>query len=56
MMASTTSGPLAETVGWAGFYTTTAAFALPSVLLIVYIMRYGPDHARGVSTEEAPDG
>ncbi|MBX2802778.1 MAG: MFS transporter [Myxococcales bacterium] len=47
LAASTTSGPLAETVGWAGFYFTTALFAVPSALLIGYIMRYGPGHAKG---------
>ncbi|MCB9678708.1 MAG: MFS transporter [Alphaproteobacteria bacterium] len=45
--ASATSGPLSEMVGWAGFYVVTALFALPSAALIVFLMRYGPEDARG---------
>lgn len=54
LAASTTSGPLAEYAGWSGFYATTALLAVPSALLIGYIMRYGPDHARGIPVDEAP--
>ena len=55
LVASTTSGPLSEYAGWAGFYLVTALFALPSALLIVFIMRYGPDHARGIAAPDPPD-
>jgi len=48
LMASTTSGPLAEAVGWTSFYLITATYALPSIVLIVVFMRYAPDIARGV--------
>ncbi len=56
LVASTTSGPLSETAGWAGFYVITALFAVPSALLIFVIMLYGPDHARGVVAPEIADG
>lgn len=56
LVASTTSGPLAETVGWAGFYAVTALYTIPSLFLIAYIMKYGPDHAKGVASKaEASD-
>jgi PAT family beta-lactamase induction signal transducer AmpG len=48
LVAATTSGPLAETVGWAGFYLVTALYVIPSFILIGIIMKYGPEHARGV--------
>lgn len=47
LFASTTSGPLSEAAGWAGFYVITALFALPSAMLIGFMMRYAPDHATG---------
>lgn len=50
LMASTTSGPLAEAVGWTHFYLVTATYALPSMVLIVVFMRYAPDIARGIET------
>ena len=52
LMASTTSGPLAETVGWTNFYLITATYALPSMVLIVAFMRYAPDIARGIEPPE----
>ena len=58
LMAASTSGPLAESVGWAGFYMITALYVIPSFILIGIIMKYGPDHARGVipdSADEATD-
>lgn len=55
LVASTTSGPLSEAVGWAGFYLVTALFALPSALLILIIMRYGPDHAKGITPQVASE-
>jgi PAT family beta-lactamase induction signal transducer AmpG len=53
LMASTTSGPIAETAGWAGFYVITALFAIPSALLIVFLMKYGPAHTKGIAASEA---
>ena len=58
LMAASTSGPLAESVGWAGFYMITALYVIPSFILIGIIMKYGPDHARGIipdSADEATD-
>ncbi len=52
MVASTTSGPLSEWIGWAGFYVVTALFTLPAMALIVWVMRAGPDHARGLRQDE----
>ena len=46
--SGSTSGPLSETVGWAGFYLVTALYVIPSFVLIGVIMKYGPEHARGV--------
>ena len=48
LMASTTSGPLAEAVGWTSFYLVTATYTVPSIVLIVVFMRYAPDIARGI--------
>jgi PAT family beta-lactamase induction signal transducer AmpG len=56
LVASTTSGPLAEWVGWAGFYVVTALFAVPSALLILVLVRYGPDHARGIARVAPEEG
>jgi PAT family beta-lactamase induction signal transducer AmpG len=47
LMASTVSGPLSEAIGWAGFFTVTALFAVPSALLLAGIMAFGPEAARG---------
>ena len=47
IMASTVSGPLSEAVGWAGFFAITALFALPPALVIIHVMRRGPDTAKG---------
>lgn len=55
LFASTTSGPLSESAGWAGFYVITALFALPSAVLIGILMRYGPDHATGGHEKAARD-
>ena len=48
LVASTTAGPLVESVGWAPFYVVTALFALPSAGLIVFLMVYGPPQVKGV--------
>jgi len=56
MVASTTSGPLAEAIGWAGFYMVTALFTLPAAALIVWTMRDGPDHACGIRPDLPDDG
>ncbi len=48
LAATTTSGPLSETIGWAGFFTVTALYTLPPMALILIVMRYGPDNAKGI--------
>ncbi|MEO0466499.1 MAG: MFS transporter [Pseudomonadota bacterium] len=53
LVASSTSGPLAETVGWANFFIVTAGFGLPAILLIIWVMMAGPNHARGIR-DDAP--
>ena len=55
LLASTTSGPLAETVGWAKFYLITAGYAVPSGILIVVIMVFAPEKARGIRPSEDTD-
>ncbi|MEM9053802.1 MAG: MFS transporter [Pseudomonadota bacterium] len=47
LAASTTSGPLSEAIGWAGFFTVTAFYVIPPMLIILFIMRYGPDSVKG---------
>lgn len=48
LAATTTSGPLSETVGWAGFFTITALYVLVPSALILFIMQYGPPNAQGI--------
>ncbi|NBC21641.1 MAG: MFS transporter [Alphaproteobacteria bacterium] len=48
MVASTTSGPLSEMIGWAGFFFVTALFTVPAALLIIWVMRAGPLAAQGI--------
>lgn len=52
LAATTTSGPLSETIGWAGFFTVTALYTLPPIALIIFIMKYGPDRAKGIRIDE----
>lgn len=52
LAASTTSGPLSEAIGWAGFFSVTALYTLPPMALIFVVMRYGPDNARGIRRSE----
>ena len=52
LAATTTSGPLSEAIGWAGFFTVTALYTLPPIALIIFIMKYGPDRAKGIRTDE----
>lgn len=49
LAATTTSGPLSETVGWAGFFFITALYTLLPAALIIIVMRHGPPGARGVN-------
>jgi PAT family beta-lactamase induction signal transducer AmpG len=56
LVATTTSGPLAETIGWVGFFTVTALYTLLPMALILLVMRYGPDNARGLRPDSAPEG
>ena len=55
LAATTTSGPLSEAIGWAGFFTVTALYTLPPIALIIFIMRYGPDRAKGIRKDEPED-
>ena len=55
LAATTTSGPLSESIGWAGFFTVTALYTIPPVLLILFVMRYGPDRAKGIRIDEPED-
>ncbi|WP_300394736.1 MFS transporter [Henriciella sp.] len=55
LAATTTSGPLSETIGWAGFFTVTALYTLPPIALIIFIMKYGPDRAKGIRIDEPED-
>lgn len=55
LAATTTSGPLSEAIGWAGFFTVTALYTLPPIALIIFIMRYGPDRAKGIRKDEPAD-
>jgi MFS transporter, PAT family, beta-lactamase induction signal transducer AmpG len=55
MVASTTSGPLSEMIGWAGFFLVTALFTVPAAALIVWVMRFGPDTAQGIASSQASD-
>jgi len=48
LAATTTSGPLSEAIGWAGFFSVTALYTLPPAVLILIVMRYGPDNAKGI--------
>ncbi len=50
LVATATSGPLAETVGWAQFFLITALYTIPPALIILYLMHYGPDWLTGKST------
>lgn len=52
LAATTTSGPLSEAIGWAGFFTVTALYTIIPAALIVFVMRYGPPAARGALEEE----
>ncbi len=54
LAATTTSGPLSEAIGWAGFFTVTAMYTIVPMALIVFLMRYGPDPAKGIQAE-APE-
>ncbi|MEL6258669.1 MAG: MFS transporter [Pseudomonadota bacterium] len=47
LAATTTSGPLSEAVGWFGFFSITALYTIPPMVLILVVMRYGPEKARG---------
>ena len=47
MIASTTSGPLSEAIGWAGFFTVTALYTIIPMALIIFVMMFGSDDARG---------
>ncbi|MEM5516136.1 MFS transporter [Henriciella sp. AS95] len=51
LAATTTSGPLSESIGWAGFFTVTALYTLPPIALILFVMKYGPDRAKGIRIE-----
>ena len=55
LAATTTSGPLSEAIGWAGFFTVTALYTLPPIALIIFIMKYGPDRAKGIRIDESDD-
>ncbi|WP_084421215.1 AmpG family muropeptide MFS transporter [Henriciella litoralis] len=55
LVATTTSGPLSESIGWAGFFTVTALYTLPPIALIVFVMKYGPDRARGIRIDGDDD-
>ena len=49
LAATTTSGPLSEAIGWAGFFTVTALYVIVPSILILFVMKYGPDQAKGIS-------
>ncbi|GAB5457059.1 MAG: MFS transporter [Henriciella sp.] len=51
LAATTTSGPLSEAVGWAGFFSITALYTIPPMVLILIVMRYGPDNAKGIRSD-----
>lgn len=58
LAATTTSGPLSESIGWAGFFSVTALYTLPPMVIILIVMRYGPEHAKGIRLDlvrDAPD-
>ncbi|MEM1086224.1 MAG: MFS transporter [Pseudomonadota bacterium] len=56
LAASTTSGPLSVAIGWAGFFTVTALYVIPPMILILILMRYGPEEALGrISFKRSPD-
>lgn len=55
LAATTTSGPLSEAIGWAGFFTVTALYTIPPAILILIVMRYGPDNAKGIREQQAED-
>ncbi|MCR9196668.1 MAG: MFS transporter, partial [Hyphomonas sp.] len=52
LAATTTSGPLSEAIGWAGFFSVTALYTLPPAILILIVMRYGPDNAKGIRPDD----
>jgi PAT family beta-lactamase induction signal transducer AmpG len=52
MVASTTSGPLSEAIGWAGFFSVTALYTIVPMLLIIVVMMFGPKAAKGKLEEE----
>lgn len=47
MVASTTSGPLSEAIGWAGFFSVTALYTIVPMALILIVMAFGPRAAQG---------
>lgn len=49
LAASTTSGPLSEAIGWAGFFAVTASYVLLPMALILVLMRYGPETSKGIT-------
>lgn len=55
MVASTTSGPLSETIGWAGFFTVTALYTIAPMALIIVVMMFGPKSARGIDEDDPDD-
>jgi PAT family beta-lactamase induction signal transducer AmpG len=43
------SGVLYEAVGAVKFFGITAAYGLPAIALIIFIWKFGPDNARGIT-------
>lgn len=52
LAATSTSGPLSEAIGWAGFFSVTALYTIPPAILIIFIMIFGSDRAKGNYVEE----
>jgi PAT family beta-lactamase induction signal transducer AmpG len=50
LAASTTSGPLSEAIGWVGFFSITSLYTIPPMILILILMRYGPENTKGITT------
>lgn len=47
------SGVLYDAVGAPLFFSITALYGIPAIILILILMKFGPDSARGVAQEDA---
>ena len=45
------SGVVYDAIGKTAFFAVTAAYGLPAIILIVIIWRFGPDKAKGISSQ-----